>query len=121
MSIPMPFIEDIVGLVELLLRFIVEVLKRFVEKDDLFAISPIGTTMQDSGKRKRSNCVLIHLLGLKYFEILLTSSRDLAEIRDGNLSMLADLLVIISFFLSFLSGLILGVNLYVTFCLKLFL
>jgi len=51
----MPFIEDIVGLVELLLRFVVEMLKRFVEKDDVFAIFPIGTTMQDSGKRKRSN------------------------------------------------------------------
>jgi len=56
----MPFIEDIVGLVELLLRFVVEMLKRFVEKDDVFAIFPIGTTMQDGGKRKRS--VHIYLL-----------------------------------------------------------
>jgi len=51
----MPFIEDIVGLVESLLRFIVEMLKRFVEKDDVFAIFPISITMQDGGKRKRSN------------------------------------------------------------------
>jgi len=51
----MPFIEDIVGLVELLLRFVVEMLKRFVEKDDVFAIFPIGVTMQDGGKRKRSD------------------------------------------------------------------
>jgi len=50
----MPFIEDIVGLVELLLRFVVEMLKRFVEKDDIFTIFPIGATMQDGGKRKRS-------------------------------------------------------------------
>jgi len=55
MSIPMPFIEDIVGLVESLLRFVVEMLKKFVEKDDVFAIFPIGATMQDGGKRKRSD------------------------------------------------------------------
>jgi len=55
MSIPIPFIEDIVGLVESLLRFVVEMLKRFVEKDDVFAIFPIGTIMQDGGKRKRSD------------------------------------------------------------------
>ena len=55
MSIPIPFIVDIVGLVESLLRFVVEVLKRFGEKDDLFAIFPISATMQDGGKRKRSN------------------------------------------------------------------
>jgi len=51
----MPFIEDIVGLVESLLRFVVEMLKRFVEKDDVFAIFPIGAIMQDGGKRKRSD------------------------------------------------------------------
>jgi len=50
----MLFIEDIVELVESLLRFVVEMLKRFVEKDDVFTIFPIGTTMQDGGKRKRS-------------------------------------------------------------------
>jgi len=55
MSIPIPFIEDIVGLVESLLRFIVEMLTIFVEKDNVFTIFPIGATMQDSGKRKRSN------------------------------------------------------------------
>ena len=61
----MPFIEDIVGLVESLLRFVVEMLKRFVEKDDIFAIFPIGTIMQDGGKRKRSDCYLSSLI-LKY-------------------------------------------------------
>ena len=55
MSIPMPFAEDIAGIVELLLRFIVEVLKEFEEKEDLFTIFPIGATMQDGGKRKRSD------------------------------------------------------------------
>ena len=58
MSISMPFIEDIVGLVELLLRFVVKMLKKFVEKDNVFAIFLIGTAMQDSGKRERSDDVM---------------------------------------------------------------
>ena len=51
----MPFIEDIVGVKELSLRVVVEVLRIAEEKENLFAIFPIGATMQDSGKRKRSN------------------------------------------------------------------
>ena len=45
----MPFAEDIVGVVELLLRFVIEMVERFEEKEDLFAIFPIGATMQDGG------------------------------------------------------------------------
>ena len=60
------------------------------------------------------------LLDLKYFEISLTSLGDLAGIGEGSLSMLASLLIRVSCFLLFLSRLTLGVNLYVTFCLKLF-
>ena len=52
MSIPMPFAEDIVGVVELLLRFVVEMLKRFEEKEDLFTIFPIGATIQGGSKRR---------------------------------------------------------------------
>ena len=61
MSIPMLFAEDIIGLVELLLRFVVEMLKRFEEKDDLFTIFPIGATMQDGGKRRRSGAYYNHV------------------------------------------------------------
>ena len=63
---------------------------------------------------------LMDLLDLKYFEISLTSLGDLAGIGEGSLSMLASLLIRVSCFLLFLSRLTLGVNLYVTFCLKLF-
>ena len=35
----------------------VELLKRFEEKENLFANFPIGTTIQDGGKRKRSTAV----------------------------------------------------------------
>ena len=74
MSIPMPFTEDIVGIVELSLRVMVEVLRIAEEKENLFAIFPIGTTMQDGGKRKRS--VLSSMLNnlyivMKKYNILL--------------------------------------------------
>jgi len=52
MSIPMPVLEDIVGKVESLLMFVVEILKRLWGELDLFAMFPIGATMQDGGKRK---------------------------------------------------------------------
>ena len=55
MSIPMPFTEDIVGVVELSLRVMVEVLRIAEEQENLFTIFPIGATMQDGGKRKRSD------------------------------------------------------------------
>ena len=61
-SIPMPFTEDIVGIVKLLLRFVVEILKKFEEKDDLFAIFPIGATIQDGGKRRRSNVTYLFII-----------------------------------------------------------
>jgi len=46
--------KDIVGKTyELVELFVVEVLK--VEKKNLFAVFPIGATIQDGGKRKRSD------------------------------------------------------------------
>ena len=47
--------EDIVGKRFLELEAIVELLKDDGEKDNLFAKFPISATMQDSGKRKRSD------------------------------------------------------------------
>ena len=51
----MSFTEDIVGIEDLMLRAIIVVLKFVEEKMDLFAIFPMGATIQDGGKRKRSN------------------------------------------------------------------
>ena len=45
---------DIVGKVVLKGEAVVEMLKVMEEKVNLFASSPIGTTIQDGGKRKRS-------------------------------------------------------------------
>jgi len=57
MSIPMLGFKDIVGKTfESVELFVIEVLK--VEKKNLFAVFPIGTTMQDGGKRKRSGSLL---------------------------------------------------------------
>jgi len=55
MSIPTSFSVDIVGEEVLKFEAMVEVLKVVEEKDNLFANFPIGTTIQDSGKRKRSD------------------------------------------------------------------
>ena len=52
MSIPMFIPEDIVGKGFLKLADVVE---EVVENDNLFTEFPIGATMQDGGKRKRSN------------------------------------------------------------------
>ena len=58
MSIPKSFVVDIGGKGEVL-RFesVLRELKR-VENENLFADFPIGATMQDGGKRKKSMCVL---------------------------------------------------------------
>ena len=45
---------DIVGNSFLSLESVVELLKIVEEKGDLFANFPIGATIQDGGKRKRS-------------------------------------------------------------------
>ena len=50
----MLFAGDIVGIEDLTLRAIVEVLKFVGGKMNLFAIFLIDATIQDSGKRKRS-------------------------------------------------------------------
>jgi len=55
MSISMSFSVDIVGKEVLENEAVVEVLKVVEEKDNLFANFPIGATIQDGGKRKRSD------------------------------------------------------------------
>jgi len=50
----MPFTVDIAGKEVLTLNAVVEVLKCVEEKENLFANFPIGTIIQDGGKRKRS-------------------------------------------------------------------
>ena len=55
MSIPMFIPEDIVGKGFLKLADVVGELKEIEEKDNLFADIPIGATIQDGGKRKRSD------------------------------------------------------------------
>ena len=70
MSISMLFTEDIVGVEELSLRVVVEVLRIAEEKENLFTIFLIGTTMQDGGKRKRSDgskCTMIVFSFYIYF------------------------------------------------------
>ena len=47
--------KDIVGKRFLKLEAVVELLKDKEEKNNLFADFPIGATIQDGGKRKRSN------------------------------------------------------------------
>ena len=54
MSIPTSSCMDIVGKVVLKGEAVVEMLKVVEEKVNLFASSPIGATIQDGGKRKRS-------------------------------------------------------------------
>ena len=60
MFISMLFAEDIVSIEDLTLRAVIVVLKFVGEKMDLFAIFPIGTTIQDGGKRKRSDDYTIY-------------------------------------------------------------
>jgi len=50
---------DIVGNRFLRLESVVELLKIVEEKDDLFTNFPIGATIQDGGKRKRSDDIFI--------------------------------------------------------------
>jgi len=53
---------DIGGKKDLELEAMVELLKRFEEKENLFANFPIGATIQDGGKRKRSNALFLSYL-----------------------------------------------------------
>ena len=50
----MSFVEDIVGIKCLVLRSVFKKLVFVKEKWDLFAKFPIGTTIQDGGKRKKA-------------------------------------------------------------------
>jgi len=52
MSIPMSFTKDTAGKEVLMLNAVIEVLGFVEEKESLFTIFPIGTTIQDGGKRK---------------------------------------------------------------------
>ena len=52
MSISMSFTKDTAGKEVLTLNAIIEVLGFVKEKENLFAIFPIGATIQDGGKRK---------------------------------------------------------------------
>jgi len=64
MFISMLFAENIAGKDVLTLGAIVEMLRFGEEKENLFAVFPIGTTIQDGGKRKRSDVrigLLYHL------------------------------------------------------------
>ena len=54
MSIPMSILLDIGGKGLLKFEVMLDLLK-CVEKENLFANFPIGTTIQDGGKRKRSD------------------------------------------------------------------
>ena len=55
----MSFVEDIVGLEDLILRAVFEDLLFVEEKKDLFTKFPIGATIQDGSKRKRSDDIFI--------------------------------------------------------------
>ena len=55
MSIPKSFSVDIVGNEVLKLEAVDVIVVLKVEKMTLFVIFPMGTTMQDGGKRKRSD------------------------------------------------------------------
>jgi len=55
MSIPISISVNIAGKEVLKLEAVVAVLKVKEIKDNLFTVFPIGTTMQDGGKRKRSD------------------------------------------------------------------
>ena len=59
MFIPTSISVDIVGKAVLKGKAMVEMLKVVEVKNTLFADSPIGATMQDDGKRKRSDDLLL--------------------------------------------------------------
>ena len=61
-SIPKSKLLDIGGKKDLELEAVVELLKRFEEKENLFANFPIGATIQDGGKRKK-NCTPVPCQG----------------------------------------------------------
>ena len=65
MSIPMSFSVDIVGKEVLENEAVAEVLKVVEEKDNLFTNFPIGATIQDGGKRKRSDVMCLFIVQKK--------------------------------------------------------
>ena len=61
MSISMLFTKDTTGKEVLMLGAVIEVLRFVGEKKDLFAVFPIGTTIQDGGKRERSDDYFVYI------------------------------------------------------------
>jgi len=51
----MSFTKDTAGKEVLTLGAVIEVLRFVGEKEDLFTVFPIGATIQDDGKRERSD------------------------------------------------------------------
>ena len=70
MFISMSFTKDTAGKEVLMLGAIIEVLKLVGEKEDLFTVFPIGATIQDGGKRKRS---VLNLSLILYYILTLSS------------------------------------------------
>ena len=66
MSIPMSILLDI-GDKEVLEFEAVSDLLKCIEKENLFANFPIGATIQDGGKRKRSDGLILSLYLYKCF------------------------------------------------------
>ena len=72
MSIPMSFAVDIAGKEVLTLNAVVEELKFVEEKENIFTDFPIGTTIQDGGKREKSvKYITIEYLGSSLLEIII--------------------------------------------------
>ena len=82
MSIPIFISEDIVGKRFLKLEAVVELLKDDEDKDNLFADFPIGTTMQDGGKRKRSVFWLYAVVHVRYYCHIVAKLRYLEKIES---------------------------------------
>jgi len=78
MSIPMSFAVDIAGKEVLTLKAVVEELKFVEEKGNIFADFPIGATIQDGGKRKRSDghnmLELLHFIFILFYFYLFSFS-----------------------------------------------
>ena len=68
----MSFAVDIAGKEVLTLNAVVEELKFVEEKENIFTDFPIGTTIQDGGKREKSvKYITIEYLGSSLLEIII--------------------------------------------------
>jgi len=71
--------EDIVGKVFLKLVDVVEELKEVEEKDNLFTEFPIDATIQDGGKRKRSDAYVNTVVVVVYSYFLYRNKQTSAK------------------------------------------